>query len=557
MEKEKTKKTRLKFYLPVLFAAILAIGVYIGMNLNFSRLPESLEKKFKSIGIGRYDKINDVLNYIHNSYVDEIDREELEEETIKSFLRNLDPHSVYIPAKDFREFHDPLMGSFEGIGIEFNMIADTVVVINPIVGGPSEKAGILPGDRIVEVDGETIAGVNMSTDKIVRKLKGPKDTKVELTIYRHNIDEFFDYTITRDKIPAHSLDIAYMLDDATGYIKISRFAATTHNEFITAFDRLKRNGMENLILDLRGNGGGFLDAAILLADEFLSPGQMIVYTKGQKRPKQIANARRNGRFESKPLVVLIDEWSASASEIIAGAVQDNDRGIVIGRRSFGKGLVQEQVQLSDGSALRLTVARYYTPSGRSIQSPYDAGVDTYYDDFIQRFINGEHESQDSIKKQDSLRFETKKGRIVYAGGGIMPDIFVPVDSEKRTPFFNQVINRGLIYRFAFNYSDNNRQILSSAYSDANHFINDFSISEDVFNDFIEFAVSKGIKPGNNIEKSKSIISQQLKAYIGRNIWGNEAFFPVLNQDDAVLEKAMEMISQEKYKSVLTLNPDKK
>ena len=547
MENKPTRKVKAFVYLPIFFALVMALGVYVGIILSYNRLPEVVDNKFRSIGFGKYDKINDILNFVYESYVDTVNKDWLTEETIRTLLRNLDPHSVYIPASEFRAMNDPLLGSFEGIGIEFNMVNDTVVVISPLVGGPSEKAGIQAGDRIVKVDGEDIAGVKMSTDEIVRRLKGPKDTEVDVTVYRHQLDELFDFTITRDKIPSFSVDIAYMLDEQTGYIKISRFAVTSHQEFIAAFERLKREGLEKLVLDLRGNGGGILDAAVSIADEFIAPGDLIVYTQGHKRPKKTAHARRNGRFESQPLVVLIDEWSASASEIIAGAVQDNDRGLVIGRRSFGKGLVQEQVMLSDGSAVRLTVARYYTPSGRSIQSPYDTGTDKYYDEFMQRFIDGEHESVDSIKQNDTLKYTTRNGRVVYAGGGIMPDIFVPFDSGERTPFFNMVAGRGLVYRFAFNHADNNRDVLSQRYGSAQNFVKTFRISDSLFNDFLRFIKDNGVEPDmDNMTKSRPLIEMQIKAYIGRNIFGNEAFFPVLNAKDRTLNEALQALEPDNY-----------
>jgi len=549
---ENSKKSRLSLYLPIILAMVMALGVLLGLSLNVGTSTSGNDNKFRSISFNRYDKLNDVLNYIYESYVDSISREHLTEETIKTFLRNLDPHSVYIPASAFKDMNDPLLGSFEGIGIEFNMVNDTVVVINPISGGPSEKVGIQAGDRIVKVNGETIAGIKMSTEEIVGKLKGPKGTKVEVSVFRAGSSELFDYTITRDKIPSYSLDIAYMIDNETGYIKLNRFSATTHQEFITAFDRLKREGLEKLILDLRGNGGGFLDAAISLSDEFLSPGELIVYTQGNNRPKKIANARRNGKFENQPLVILLDEWSASASEIIAGAVQDNDRGLVIGRRSFGKGLVQEQVQLADGSAIRLTVARYYTPSGRSIQSPYDNGTDEYYDEFFQRFLDGEHESLDSIKLKDTLKYITKKGRTVYAGGGILPDIFVPFNTEDRTAFYNQISNRGLIYRFAFNYADKNRNTLNK-YGSAADYVTKFKITNAIYDEFIEFVKENKIKvESEKADKSRGIIQLQLKAYIGRNIYGNEAFYPILNTKDPVIDEALNALKNENYEKHLSV-----
>ena len=538
------KNFNYKPYLPFLFAIVLALGVLLGLNLNFDRTSQMpSEKKFFSIGFDRYDKINDIINYINESYVDTVNREELTEEAIVNLLENLDPHSSYIPASAFRELNDPLMGSFEGIGIEFNMMTDTVVVINPIPGGPSETVGLRAGDRIIKVEEEVIAGIKIATQDVVRKLKGPKGTKVNVSVMRRGVDDLLDFTITRDKIPSYSLDIAYMIDDKTGYIKLGQFSATTHQEFRMALERMKRQGMDQMILDLRGNGGGFLDAAIQLADEFLQPESLIVYTDGRNRPRTVANARRNGGFETQPLIVLIDEWSASASEIIAGAVQDHDRGLIIGRRSFGKGLVQEQVQLGDGSALRLTVARYYTPSGRSIQKPYDNGSEEYFADFMQRFLDGELENPDSIRYDDSLRYETVGGRTVYGGGGITPDIFIPLNTEERSPYFVKVANRGLIYRFAFDYADNNRDRIK-AYETAENFVLSFRVNN-IAQSFISFAEKEGVPfKEDEYRVAEELIKAQIKAYIGRNIFGNDAFYPVMNQRDPAVAQALEVLQSQ-------------
>lgn len=546
------KNINFKPYLPFVFAIVLALGVLLGLALNFNtNVPGGSEKKFFSIGFDRYDKLGDIVNYINESYVDSIDKEEITEEAIVSLLRNLDPHSSYIPASAFRELNDPLMGSFEGIGIEFNMITDTVVVINPVPGGPSEKIGIRAGDRIIKVEDEVIAGVKKNTRDVVRKLKGPKGTKVNVSVQRRGVEDLLDFTITRDKIPSYSLDIAYMLDSTTGYIKLGQFSATTHQEFTTAMARLKREGMQEMILDLRGNGGGFLEAAIMLADEFLNPESLIVYTDGRSRPKTYAHARRNGGFETQPLIILMDEWSASASEIIAGAVQDHDRGLIIGRRSFGKGLVQEQVQLHDGSALRLTVARYYTPAGRSIQKPYDNGSEDYFSDVMQRYLDGELEHPDSIRFVDSLKFETSGGRIVYGGGGIMPDIFIPLITDERTPYFVKVANKGLIYRFAFDYADHNRAYFTR-FESARNFIDDFQVSQQMLNDFTRFAADNGVAlVADEYQKARELIQLQIKAYIGRNIFGNDAFFPVMNQRDRAVEKALEVLRSESLYRYLT------
>lgn len=550
METPPGSNRRFTIYLPILFAAILVAGFYLGLHL---RTPGSgqPDKKFFSIGFDRSDKITNVINYIYESYVDTIDREHLSEEVIMTVLRDLDPHSAYIPASEFREMNDPLMGSFEGIGIEFNMITDTVVVISPISGGPSERAGIMAGDRIIAVEGDPIAGVRKSTNEVVSLLKGPKGTEVNITVLRRGIPDPMPFAIIRDKIPSYSLDIAYMPANDIGYIRLNKFSATTYQEFVTALVRLKEQGMEKMILDLRGNTGGFLDAAINIADEFLKSDQLIVYTDGRNRPRNYAFSRRQGGFESQPLVILIDEWSASASEIVAGAVQDNDRGIIIGRRSFGKGLVQEQVQLGDGSALRLTVARYYTPSGRSIQKPYDNGREDYFADYLQRLMDGELTSADSIRFDDSLRYETLNGRTVYGGGGIMPDIFIPLETGEHTIFFNQVANRGILYRFAFDYSDRNRAVLSR-YGDAESFVSDFRVGTSLYEEFLAYAREQGIRQGQGDQSvSESLVRNHLKAYIGRNLFGNEAFFPTRHSLDPAFEKAMEVLQTGRVPGLLS------
>ncbi len=548
MEHSQKKYSRFKIYLPVLFSLVLVAGFILGVSLRPRQ--SSSPRNFFSIGEDRSNQLNNVIDYILESYVDSVDRQSLTEEAILSLLKNLDPHSAFIPARDFREMNDPLLGSFEGIGIEFNMISDTVVVINPIAGGPSEKAGIMPGDRILRVDNEPIAGVSMSTSEVVRRLKGEKGTVVNVMVQRAGVSEMLPFTLVRDKIPQYSLDVAYMVDQEIGYIRLNKFSATTHQEFLVAMDRLKREGMQQMILDLRGNGGGFLEAAINLADEFLSPQKLIVYTDGRNRPRQQAHARRTGGFETQPLIILIDEWSASASEIVAGAVQDNDRGLVLGRRSFGKGLVQEQVQLADGSALRLTVARYYTPTGRSIQRPYDEGDEAYFAEFVQRMLDGELENPDSIKFADSLRFETPAGRVVFGGGGIMPDIFIPIESGEQFVFYNQVANRGLVYRFAFNYADRNRATILQ-YTNAAGFVRNFGITQSIYNDFIAFSAAEGVSiPARISPESESLIRQNIKATVGRNIFGMGAFFPVIHQDDKTLLKAIEMLKSSSYHTML-------
>ncbi len=545
----KRRKNISLLYLPIVFAFVLIAGFILGLNLRAPGV-STPEGRFFSIGLDRSDKVNDVINYIYDSYVDTVSRERLTEDAIHSLLKNLDPHSSYIPASRFRRFNDPLMGSFEGIGIEFNMIKDTVVVINPIPGGPSERAGLMPGDRIVMVEDTLIAGVNKSTDIVMNMLLGKKGTEVRVSVFRMGVPGLIDFDLVRDKIPSYSLDIAYMVNEETGYLRFNKFSVTTYEEFYIAVQELLNEGMQNMLLDLRGNTGGFLDAAIMMADELLERGQLIVYTDGRKRARTSAKARKNGMFETQPLVVLIDEWSASASEIIAGAVQDNDRGLVVGRRSFGKGLVQEQVQLGDGSALRLTVARYYTPTGRSIQNPYDEGDEAYFNDFLHRYQSGEMISRDSIQFNDSLRFETPGGRVVYGGGGIMPDIFVPLAGNNDLSFFNRISNRGYIYMYAFDYADRNRSDLE-AFENAKGFIDGFMLPAATYRAFLKYCEDQGIQAPEQISKeSEQMIKNHLKAYIGRNIFGAEAFYPVLHQKDRIFIKALEAFHDEKMLSLL-------
>ena len=548
MENNQPGYSRFKLYLPVIMALVLIAGFLLGLYMRPKQ--SQTERKFFSIGFDRNNQLNNILNFIQEAYVDSVDRQTLTEDAIHSLLKNLDPHSAFIPARDFKEMNDPLMGSFEGIGIEFNMISDTVVVISPNSGGPGEKAVIMPGGRFVAVEEEVIAGVNMSTNDIVKRLKGEKCTTVRVEVMRSGLSETLPFALVRDQIPQYSLDVAYMVDEEVGYIRLNKFSATTHQEFVLAMERLKREGMQKMILDLRGNGGGFLEAAINLSDEFLDAQKLIVYTDGRSRPRQVAHARRNGGFETQPLVILLDEWSASASEIVAGAVQDNDRGLIIGRRSFGKGLVQEQVQLGDGSALRLTVARYYTPTGRSIQKPYTDGEEEYYNEFMNRLLEGELENPDSIKFNDSLKYETPAGRVVYGGGGIMPDIFIPIESGEEFVFYNQVANRGLGYRFAFNYADRNRNARHEHESPA-AFVRDFSITPSIYREFLDFVRSEGVSsPGQISTESQDLIRRNLKSYIGRNILGAEAFFPVLHEDDKAFQQAVEVLNSQEYQSML-------
>tara|TARA_B100000508_G_scaffold140901_1_gene144166 strand:+ start:8069 stop:9490 length:1422 start_codon:yes stop_codon:yes gene_type:complete len=467
-----------------------------------------------------------------------MDREFLMDETIEFMLQKLDPHSYYITAADIQAMSEPLEGSFEGIGVQFSIQKDTIVVIDPISGGPSEKVGLKAGDRIVEVDSELVAGVGITNAKVMKLLKGPGGTEVTVGVVRDAKSQVFDFNIIRDKIPIYSVDVGYMIEPDIGYIKVSRFAKTTADEFVQESSKLLNQGMQKLILDLRGNGGGFMDAAIQMADEFLSDGKLIVYTEGRARSKEEYHATSDGQLQNVDVVVLIDEGSASASEIVAGALQDNDRGTIVGRRSFGKGLVQEQNSWPDGSATRLTIARYYTPTGRCIQRSYKNGTKAYHDQIRVRFENGELEDSSRIELEDSIPFTTPGGKTVYGGGGIMPDVFVPLDTSGASFYLSKLYYKGLFYQFSFDYSDHNRENLLS-FGDVDRFIDEFTVKGGVEEEFYEFAKSKGIeKDERGIENSRNQILYRLKAGIGRNIYGSMGYYPVLNSEDSAVTKAL-------------------
>jgi carboxyl-terminal processing protease len=430
------------------------------------------------------------------------------------------------------------MGNFEGIGIQFRIESDSITVIQTISGGPSERVGLLAGDRIVYVGDSLVAGVGLSSEGAIKLLKGPRGTEVSIKVHRRGVKSLLFFNIIRDVIPTYSIDVAYMPTDTIGYIKVSRFSATTYDEFIGSLRGLLDQGMKTLILDLRGNSGGYLQAATRMADEFLGEDKLIVYTEGNNRPRSYAYASRRGQFEEPPLVVLINEGSASASEIIAGAVQDNDRGMIIGRRSFGKGLVQEQITLPDGSAVRLTIARYYTPTGRCIQRPYENGKEEYYDSFYERFSNGEIHSADSIHFDDSLKYTTPGGRTVYGGGGIMPDIYVPYNSSDYPEYYNKLLDRGLIFQFAFKYTDTHREELGK-YADFAHFDREFSIHDEIFRQFIAYAGEMGVDSDlEGIRQSGDRIRTLMKAFIARNLYDDDGFYPIYHRIDETFLKAI-------------------
>jgi len=532
-------KNKLSLYLPAILSVVLIAGILIGMRIG------NTGTGFSLFGSKKPDKLKEVIEYVKKNYVDTVSEETLREKAVSLLLQSLDPHSVYLPSAEYHEALDPLLGSFEGIGVQFRIENDTITVITPVSGGPSEKLGIKAGDRIVKIDGKNVAGIKISNNDVMRKLKGKKGTQVKVSVFRREFHGLIDFTVTRDVIPTYSLDVAYMVDRVTGYIRLNNFAATTHDELHQALKKLKDQGMKKLIFDLRGNGGGYLQAAIDVADEFLQAHQLIVYTKGIHHPKEYAYATSDGLFETGDLVVLIDEWSASASEIVAGAIQDNDRGIIVGRRSFGKGLVQDHMIFRDSSMVRLTIARYYTPTGRCIQKPYNNGTDAYYNDYYHRYINGELDNPDSIHFADSLKFKTPKGKVVYGGGGIMPDYYVPIEKDSTLRYYNLVVNKGYLYQFSFDYTDRNRKNLQ-----LNHIFTDFNknfvITDQVYNDFITYASNKGIKhEGKNLTVSDNRAKVLMKAYIGRNILDNAGFYPLLNSIDPTVQKALWILETKK------------
>ncbi len=540
---EESPNPRKRNYLPVAFAVVLCAGLYLGTRISS---PFSKERSMFSISTGEFNKLSDVLSYIQQEYVDTVDRDMLVNSSIEKMLQALDPHSAYIPAEELRSANEPLEGNFEGIGVEFHLQSDTIMVVSALSGGPSEAVGIRAGDRIVKVEDTLVAGVKITNAEVMQKLRGPGGTKVRVKIARRGVPKLLDFTITRGRIPIYSLDVAYMVNDSTGYIKISRFAATTYDEFMQAALPLKKKGMKHLVLDLRGNPGGYLDAATKLADEFLEKNKTIVYTEGKSRPRSNYESTATGDFEDTHVIILIDEGSASASEIVAGALQDWDRATIVGRRSFGKGLVQEQTILPDGSALRLTIARYYTPTGRSIQKPYKNGYEDYNNELLQRFDHNELITADSIRFSDSLKFTTPGGKIVYGGGGIMPDVFVPIDTSGRNnQFLIGVLNSGLTSQFAYDYVDDHRTELQ-LFKSAKDFTNKFEVSEAVFSNFLKKADGlKIIRTPAEVKDASPYLKNQIKAYIGRQLFKSEAFFPVLLREDKAFNRAMEILNKPK------------
>jgi carboxyl-terminal processing protease len=497
-------------------------------------------------------KFGKALHFIDNYYIDSVNRSKLVEKALIEILKDLDPHTTYLTKEEVKEMNEPLEGNFEGIGIQFNIYKDTIYVISPISGGPSEKVGIKAGDRIVKINGEDVAGIGISTNGVRDRLLGEKGSKVDVTIKRPGVEKLLNFTIIRDKIPIHSLDASFIADENIGYIKLNRFAQTTNSEFTEAAKDLKQKGANSFILDLRGNGGGYLEQAIELADEFLNDKKLIVYTEGRNVDRQNNHATEEGVCEKEKVVILIDEGSASASEIVAGAVQDWDRGIIIGRRSFGKGLVQRPVSLPDGSMIRLTIARYHTPTGRVIQKPYNNGKKEYAKELLKRFNQGEMISADSINFPDSLKYYTKvTNRVVYGGGGIMPDIFIPIDTTRYSDVLNDLARLGILNSFILKYIDEHREQLESEYESFSEYREDFEINQTILDNLKQYAKEEGleIKGEDLTDKAKSEIKLHTKALIARDLWDMSQYFQIINQEDRVYNKAKEVLNNwDEYES---------
>lgn len=530
-------------FMPLLLALAVIFGMFLGRNLNLKATGGPSQSIFNPKNKSS-EKIEEVLSLIKDEYVDTVNMDKLTESAIVAVLEQLDPHSSYIPPVNLQAYNEDLEGNFEGIGVEFNLVKDTIVVVSAISGGPSEAVGIRAGDRIVNIDGENVAGKNFTNEDVIKRLRGKKGTKVDVKVSRKGVNELLPFTIKRDKIPLYSVDASYLVQPDIGYIKINRFAESTYDEFMDAMHKLKDEGMKKLILDLRGNPGGYLNSATDIADEFLSNKKMIVYTEGKARKRRNYYATANGDFEKQPLVVLVDEGSASASEIVSGAVQDNDRGTIIGRRTFGKGLVQEQIEFKDGSAIRLTVARYYTATGRCIQRSYAEGVEKYYEALYQSMLGNETDN-DSLYHDSLQMFKTAGGKVVYGGGGIMPDIYVPHDTSSYSAYLSDVISKGYTYDFCFDYADHHRDELKKRYKSYRRFAEDQSLNSQLVQQFVKFAAEKGaVATDDELKKSSRYLAFRIKAIIARNLWNNDAFYFIQNQDDEVFTKALDFIKKQ-------------
>ena len=501
------------------------------------------------------EKYRELLHLLDSYYTDTVNKEKLTDMAIVKVLEELDPHSSYILAKDLKRTDEPLVANFEGIGVTFQLLRDTIIVLEVIPAGPSEKVGIQAGDKIVQINDSTIAGIKIDNDGVIKRLRGPKGTKVKVGILRRSSDKLLPFTITRDKIPIYSIDAAYMADNTTGYIKLLRFSASSMTEFYTAVDKLKKQGMTDLILDLQGNTGGYLMTAIQLCNEFLADKELIVYTQGAHAKREDYYSDNKGSMKDGKLIVLIDEGSASASEIFSGCVQDLDRGLVIGRRSFGKGLVQKPYSFPDGSVVRLTVAHYYTPSGRCIQRPYDKGKKDYYDEYTKRLKSGELFGSDTVSFPDSLSFLTKNHRKVYGGGGVVPEIFIPIDTSLNSSYYQGIRGKGILNSFCLEYVDKNRQKLKEHYPNEEAFVKTFKVDEDMLEEMYKMGDKDSVKRNKDeMQRSKPLFLNQLKSLIARDMFDNVAFWRVANEMNDSYKKAVEVMRSDKFE---ILKPSKK
>lgn len=529
-----------------LAAAVICAAATFGISAQYSRSNSASRQQ---------QKLLMVENIVNNLYVDNVDEEKIVENAVRGILENLDPHSSYSTKEETTSSQETMQGSFSGIGIQFNMQKDTLYVVQTIAGGPSEKVGILPGDRFIAIDDSIIAGRKLKNTDIMKRLRGPKGTKVNIKVKRGSNTDLLEFRITRDDIPLNSIDAVYMADGKTGYIRLSRFAATSYKEFKDAITKLKKQGMQQLILDLTDNGGGYMQIAAQIANEMLNRGNLIVYTQGRKSPRQNLNADGSGTFRTQKVVVMINQFSASASEILSGAVQDWDRGVVVGRRSFGKGLVQREFLLPDSSSFRLTIARYYTPSGRNIQKPYVKGDREDYDkDIIDRYNHGELQSADSIHFADSLKHTTLRlHRTVYGGGGIMPDVFVPLDTTQYTDYHRRLVAKGIIPQFALRYVDKNRADLKAQYPDAQKFIKEFTVTDEMLNNLVDAGKAEKVDfDKSQFAKSKEMLRTFVKAAIANDLFSTGAYFQIVNEQNDIYKEALSIINDDaRYRKIIS------
>lgn len=529
-----------------LAAAVICAAATFGISAQYSRSNSASRQQ---------QKLLMVENIVNNLYVDNVDEEKIVENAVRGILENLDPHSSYSTKEETTSSQETMQGSFSGIGIQFNMQKDTLYVVQTIAGGPSEKVGILPGDRFIAVDDSIIAGRKLKNTDIMKRLRGPKGTKVNIKVKRGSNTDLLEFRITRNDIPLNSIDAVYMADGKTGYIRLSRFAATSYKEFKDAITKLKKQGMQQLILDLTDNGGGYMQIAAQIANEMLNRGNLIVYTQGRKSPRQNLNADGSGTFRTQKVVVMINQFSASASEILSGAVQDWDRGVVVGRRSFGKGLVQREFLLPDSSSFRLTIARYYTPSGRNIQKPYVKGDREDYDkDIIDRYNHGELQSADSIHFADSLKHTTLRlHRTVYGGGGIMPDVFVPLDTTQYTDYHRRLVAKGIIPQFALRYVDKNRADLKAQYPDAQKFIKEFTVTDEMLNNLVDAGKAEKVDfDKSQFAKSKEMLRTFVKAAIANDLFSTGAYFQIVNEQNDIYKEALSIINDDaRYRKIIS------